>query len=478
MMRATGNLGLGVLVAFGVAACGGGESNDSAADTMGDSSGSGGGPGDGTTGGGTLDGGTLDDAGTTVGTTESVDETDTEGPPASEGAAWYFGADVDNNRWTVTIIDPTDPALVVAEMDVEDLATLSGPAPTGNGAGPNWADPVAGTDGSRIFVNARNVDKVAVFETTGFTLEAVLDVGASPVHIFNPNHGTEIWTHADTPGEFYVIDQTSLAVSDPVVASSMGGHGKLLYAEQLGTKYYATVVNDPGVYAIDGDTKTVGPLIELCGQPCEDDPMTPEDESLLTCGGTHYKVYDPAMNYAIFQCSGDTGGHYAFVDASDDTVVADLVPMAGGVAFSHGWEYTLLIDAEAGVQIWDTGAATHDPMMFDAVVDVPGTPYANGTDFHERGDGVWEAWLPQNDGTAIAVLDLSTYEMTEEIEIGPLSPPAGSTSASRRGIIGGHWYFTYNDDGIIVVDLDTHEVTQGPATSAPIQRVGWAGTGG
>lgn len=410
--------------------------------------------------------------------TGPIDGTSTGDVPSSGGTAWYLGADPDGNRWTVTVVDPTDPALVVMEMDVDDLAALSGPMPRGNGAGPNWADALPSTDQGRIFANARSVDKVAVFETTTFTLEAVLDVGAAPVHIFNPNQGNEIWTHADTPGEFYVIDQTSLSVSDPVVASSHGGHGKLLYAEQLGTKYYATEVNDPGVFPIDGDTLTVGPLIELCGQPCEDDPGTPDDESLLTCGGTHYKAFDPASGYAIFQCSGDTGGNYAFVDTSDDTVVADLVPMAGSVAFSHGWAYTLVIDADAGVQIWDSGADGHDVVTaFDGVVDVPGSPNATGTDFRERDDGVWEAWLPENQGTGLAVIDLSSYTMTEEIEIGPLSPAAGSTSASRRGIIGGHWFFTYNDDGIVIVDLDTHEVTQGPAPSAPVQRVTFAANG-
>jgi hypothetical protein len=75
----------------------------------------------------------------------------------------------------------------------------------------------------------------------------VLDVGERPVHLWNPNHGSEIWTHADGLGAFYVIDQTSLAVSDPVVAAlNDTGHGKLLYAEELGSKYYATNTNDPG----------------------------------------------------------------------------------------------------------------------------------------------------------------------------------------------------------------------------------------
>ncbi|MEZ4450856.1 MAG: hypothetical protein R3B09_15355 [Nannocystaceae bacterium] len=427
----------------------------------------------------TADTSTSTSTSTTETTSASATETDTgsetTGAPASKGTAWYFGADPDNNRWTITIVDPTDPALVVAEIEVSDLADLSGPS--GNSAGPNWSDGLPSTDQSRVFVNARSVDKVAVFETATFTLEAILDVGASPVHIFNPNLGGEIWTHADTPGSFYVIDQTSLAVSDPVVASAMGGHGKLLYAEQLGMKYYATEVNDPGVYAIDGATKTVGPLIPLCGQPCMDDPNTPEDESQNTCGGTHYKAYDPTMNLAIFQCSGDTSGHYAFVDASDDSVVADLVPMSGSVAFSHGWGYTLLIDADAGVQIWDAGAPGHDGMQFDGVVDVPGGPNATGTDFRMRGDGTWEAWLPENTGTKVAVVDLSTYALAEEIEIGVLSPPMGSTSVSRRGIIGGQWFFTYNDAGIVFVDLNTHEVTQGPAPAAPIQRVTFAGSG-
>jgi hypothetical protein len=60
------------------------------------------------------------------------------------------------------------------------------------------------------------------------------------------------------------------------------------------------------------------------------------------------------------------------------------------------------------------------------------------------------------------VLDLVTLDMTE-VEIGSLTPPAGGGHFSRRSAIGGGWFFNFNDDGIVFVNLETKEVVQGPA---------------
>lgn len=389
--------------------------------------------------------------------------------------AWYFIADPESNVWTVTIVDPTAPETALSSFSVDDLAVLSGPAGAGgNDQGPAWGDATASTNDGRIFVNAQSVNRVAVFDTHDRSLEAVLDVGERPVHLWNPNHGSEIWTHSDGLGAFYVIDQTSLAVSDPVVAAlNDTGHGKLLYAEELGNKYYATNTNDPGGFPIDGASRTAGDIITLCAQPCADDPITPEDESQLACGGTHDKVYNPTLNYAIFECSGAARGTFAFLDAETDIVVQDLVPMSGGIAHSDGNEYIFVIDetAEADqIKIWITSADGHDGISFDHMVTVGGQPSARGTVFHHNSDGAWDAWIPQTAGTKVAVLNLSTLEI-EEIEIGILTPPEGAGHASRRSVIGGQWFFTYSDAGIVIIDLETRAVTRGPATQGQVSRV-------
>ena len=63
-----------------------------------------------------------------------------------------------------------------------------------------------------------------------------------------------------------MIDPISLTVSEPVTAAldETGGHGKLLYAEELGTQYYATNTNNPGVFPINGDDKTTSEMVTLC----------------------------------------------------------------------------------------------------------------------------------------------------------------------------------------------------------------------
>lgn len=368
---------------------------------------------------------------------------------------WYFGSDAEANVWSVTILDSAaheDPDVLA----VDELAALSGSA--GNDAGPSWGDAILSSDGGRIFVNATTIDKVAVFDVASGSLEAVLDVGARPVHLYNPNHGDEIWTHADGEGAFYVIDQATLEVSGPVVAAlNDTGHGKLVYAESLGRKYFATNTNDPGAFVIDGEARSDGTHIPLCGAPCEDDPAA-------TCGGTHDKAYNPGMGWALFQCSGVSGGNYAFVDATTDEVVHDLVPIAGGIANTPGGEYILVIDGDL-VQIWDTGAADHDGLTFDVTLTLSGHPSDRGTEFRQTDDGGWQAWLPQNEGSKVIVVDLDSLA-TEEVEIGTLTPPAGAGHFARRSGLSDGLFFNANDDGIVMIDLETHALTQGPATDA------------
>jgi hypothetical protein len=394
------------------------------------------------------------------------------GPGEAHPGAWFFSTDSGTNTWYVTVVDPGAADLVVASFSVGELAALSGAA--GNGQGPEWADALPSTDGTRVFANAASIDSVAVFDVLSHSLEALLDVGERPLHMFNPNHGSEMWTHADGDGSFYALDQTTLAVSDAIVAARDGtGHGKLLYADALGTDYYATNTNDPGLFPIDGASRTVGSLITLCGVPCEDDPGTEQDEALGTCGGTHDKGYNPALNYVFAECSGAARGHYAFLDASSEAVVQDLVPMTGAISHSPGWKYILIIDARAAVdqvQVWDTGAAGHDGIAFDATVTLGGAPSARGTQYHQNARGEWEAWIPQNEGSQLGVLNLASMSL-DMIEIGTVTPPPGAGHFNRVSAIGGGYFYTFHDGGMVMVDLATRKVTQGPAILGDLARI-------
>lgn len=392
------------------------------------------------------------------------------GAPGVKARGYYFSQDAATNVWVVTVADPEAPEPVVATLTVDDLAAISGPA--GNNLGPSWGDAIPSPDGSRIFANASNADRTLVIEAATASIEAVLPVGGKPLHMYNPNDNNEIWTHNDTDGTFNVIDVDTLAVSPPVqVNLKKTGHGKLLYAKELGTDYFATNTSDPGGWSVDGTTRAAT-FIPLCAKPCEDDPATPEDESLKMCGGTHDKTYDPATNTAIFQCSGPTGGSVAFVDGTTKEVTQNLVPMAvSAFAFSHHKEYNLVFDTmNSVVNIWDTAAPEHSLSKFDATVTITGNASGRGTDFRQNDKGEWEAWIPQSTGTKLVRLNLKTLAM-EEIEIGTLSPPPGGSSATRRGWIAGSWFFTNNDAGLVMVHMDSMKIVTAPAPAGTIVRV-------
>jgi hypothetical protein len=416
-----------------------------------------------------------------AGTTGAGGDTSSSATSASTGTGgsearsrgYYFAVDTVANTWTVTVVDPTASKPVVATLVVDELAALTGSA--GNKLGPGWGDTIASPKGDRVFANASNADRTLVIETATPSVETVLKVGGKPLHIYNPNDNGEIWAHNDTDGSFSVIDTTTLAVAAPVVASlKNAGHGKLVYGSQLGTKYFATNTNDPGGFALDATTHAAT-FLSLCAIPCVDDPATPVDESLSKCGGTHDKAYNPKTNQIIFQCSGVTNGSVAFVDGTTSAVVKDLVPIVlGGFAKTHDSKYILAFDNGAdAVKIWDTAAAGHDGIKFDATATIKGGASVRGTSFVENALGEVEAWIPESTGTKLVILNLKTLAQTE-IEIGKLSPPPGSTSVTRRGEIAGDWYYTNSDTSLVMVNVKTRAVVQTALPSGSIQRINGA----
>lgn len=397
------------------------------------------------------------------------------GGSSSEGKSrgYYFAVDTAANAWTVTVVDPTTAKPTVTTFKVDELAAITGPA--GNKNGPGWGDAIASPDGKRIFANASTADRTLVIETATQSIETLLKVGAKPLHIYNPNDNKEIWAHNDSDGSFSVINTDTLAVSAPVVASLKStGHGKLVYGTQLGTKYFATNTNDPGGFALDAATHAAT-FLGLCAVPCVDDPATPADESLDKCGGTHDKAYNPKTNQIVFQCSGVTDGKVAFVDATTNAVVKDLVPIVlGGFARTHDSKYILAFENGANaVKIWDTDKPGHDGVAFDATATITGAASVRGTSFRENEKGEVEAWIPQSTGTKLVVLNLKTLEQAE-IEIGKLSPPPGSTSVTRRGEIAGDWFYTNSDAALVMVNVTTKAIVSAALPAGAIQRVNGA----
>lgn len=431
----------------------------------------------GATGGSTSTGSTTatSSSGTGGEATSSSSASTGTGGGSSEGKSrgYYFSVDTVANTWSVTVVDPTTAKPTVTTFKVDELAALTGPG--GNKSGPGWGDAIVSPDGKRVFANASNADRTLVIETATQSVETLLNVGKKPLHIYNPNDNKEIWAHNDSDGSFSVINTDTLAISATVVASLKStGHGKLVYGAPLGTKYFATNTNDPGGFALDAATHAAT-FLGLCAIPCVDDPATPADESLNKCGGTHDKAYNPKTNQIIFQCSGVTEGKLAFVDATTNAVVKDLVPAAlGGFARTHDAKYILAFDNGANaVKIWDTDKAGHDGVAFDATATIMGGASVRGTSFRENDKGEVEAWIPQSTGTKLVVLNLKTLDQAE-IEIGKLSPAPGSTSVTRRGEIAGNWFYTNSDTALVMVNVTTKAILSAPLPGGAIQRVNGA----
>lgn len=381
-----------------------------------------------------------------------------------------------DSRWVVSRFDPDGQRR--SSFSLMQLAARTAQKARDTASadlGPRWGDAVASPDGRRIFVNALNADALVVLDAVSGRVERTFefDWGDRPVHLYNPNHGREMWVHLDGKGSFFVVNAETLEVLAglgrlvPGTSPERGtGHGKLAYGRQRGEDYYATNTREPAVFAIDGANKSITGKLTVCGTPPVDDPTTPVNESLGPLeGGTHDKAFLPGPGLFAFQCTRGAG--YAFVNPATQTVVADKVPMTGSIAASPEGDVVVCINGDSDrhqVQVWESADPQDNGYRFDWTATVGGGPSAGGTHFHRRTDGVWEAWIPQTGGTELAVLDLKTRK-SEMIAIGRLTTPASARHFSRRGAMGAAAFYTYNDAGIVRVDVDTRT----PATLESVE---------
>ena len=370
---------------------------------------------------------------------------------------YYFWQDPETNTHGVTVANSdSDDFSVVKQFTIAELSEITAPENEGgNGEGAAWGDAVVSNDGSRIFVNARNADKVVVIDTATYKVETILDVGDRPVHSFI--YEDEIWVHVDGDGGFNIIDQNTLEVSEFIATNTVGtGHGKLLLSEELGVNTYVTNTAEPAIFPINLETREVGIPIEIGGG-------NPEI-------GTHDKGYDPATGLAFFQLTSDAG--FSFIDPQTNEVVLDQVPIIGRVAHTPNDEYILILNASAeenDVGIWNTTLDTHTQPEFDYEVTIGGGVSVNGTEFYLDGND-WEAWIPQTSGDNVAVLNLSTNEV-EYIDVGDLTIPEGARHFSRISEIDDDYFFTYSDEGGRRIDLDTYEVSDAISLGGEISRM-------
>jgi len=329
---------------------------------------------------------------------------------ATENVIYGFG------QGKIIVIEPESGTIVNEITDgLEDVS---------------WGDPIASPDNSLLFVNERTNAQVLVIDTAKQEIIERLDVGPRPVHLYNPNHGNEIWTHSDEEGAFYVINIETLEVTAVVEAALTGtGHGKLVYGEGLGNKAYATNTNDPAAFIIDLDAKEQIGVVELC--------LNDEGE-----GGTHAKAYSEVSGHVYIECTSIP--QTAIIDPESDELIGyldgkgQLFPLPGDA------QIAVMDKRQAQVRVID---ASTDEIA--ASIDVEGG--ADKISFYEQ-DGTTYGFTANTLAPDAAVIDFTTNEVVKRIAAGDIERPEGARFLHRGGTIGaGYAALPASGDGIVSI---------------------------
>ena len=395
-----------------------------------------------------------------------VAETASEGD-WSLGHTFVFADDTAQNKWAIAVFHPT--AGLVKTLEVPELAERTAKKAKElqtEDTGPGWSDVVLSKDQRRIFANAENADALVVIDVKNMAVERVFEFefGDRPFHSYLPNDGVEVWIHLDGKGAFFVLDSQTgvplnglgqlVSCTSPEVNQ---GHGKLLYGEGLGDKYFCTNSNEPAAFVLDAKTRAVTQKIPMCGTKPQDDPNTPEDESAGPLkGGTHDKAYLPGPHLAAIQCLGSAG--YSFINPDTMAVVEEGVDIVGGIAHSPDSEYVFNVNTtKEQVQVWDASDPEVNGHGFDFTLKIGGEPSAKGTQFRQTSDH-WQAWVPQTGGSDVAVVNLATRAVTL-VEIGASAMPGGALHLTRKSALGRAALYTHAAQRVLKIDYQTFKVT-------------------
>lgn len=296
-----------------------------------------------------------------------------------------------------------------------------------------WGDAARTPDGRLLFMNDQDGSEVVVFDTDKRQIVKRIPVGTRPTHIWNPHGGNEIWTHADREGKIYVIDATKLAVTAVIEKPSKEpGHGKLLWARDLGNKAYVTDTGTNRLYKVDLEAKKITGFVE-------------------TCQGTHGISYSEISKHVYVACGGSKT--VTVVDPATDTVVANL---------------------EGGGQVWPgayDGQLSHkEPMMLSPVGDkinmidpahdkvVGELAVGNvGTVKIKHMGGRTLAVAADNAEPLIYVMDVGSKTLVRRLGMGAHDPSAKAEAHEVNSTAGGHWFFNVRSaDGFLsIVDVET-----------------------
>ncbi|GAB6880676.1 hypothetical protein JCM17823_29500 [Halorubrum gandharaense] len=314
----------------------------------------------------------------------------------------------------------------IAAVDPETGEVL---ADTEDVSGVSWGDArqlsngdVYACDGSRA--------QAVVLDPATMTVEARIDVGPDPVHMFEPRPG-EAWVHSDDEGRFHVIDAAERTVVDTVDSGlDEGGHGKLVTHESLDGAAYGTNVTSAAATTIDVDAREQTGHVELCDG-----------------AGTHYGAYSPWNGHAYFEC---TDGRLAIVDTETDERL-DAREYGGGLYV--GAELLGIVDGNT-VHFLDATSAD-DERVASVELD-EGGPDTLG--FHEA-DGTTYAFAANTGTPDVTVIDVDAETIVDRIGAGDIERPDDADHLHRAATTGDGYYATPADaDGVLaVIDMAARE---------------------
>lgn len=178
---------------------------------------------------------------------------------------------------------PAHRAVVIANRGSGDISVLDPatdtvamtvPLP----AGPNAPEPMYVFDGkakNRVFVGDRANDRIVVFKSPGYHVEATVDVGAGVFHMWGDRRNGNLWVSCDIDDTLSVVDMQHLRVvaTVPLPADlvALGGHPHDVFVDPRGDRAWVTLVGVSGatdwVVGYDARTFTEVARAEVGGDP-------------------------------------------------------------------------------------------------------------------------------------------------------------------------------------------------------------------
>lgn len=350
------------------------------------------------------------------GTDETSTETDASTENASGDVAYAFGSNA------IAIIDPETGNVVEEITDGID--------------GYQWGDALPTRDQSHLLAIEETLTQVLIIDTETREIVDDLAIGPDATHLFYATEG-EIWAHADAEGTFYAIDTESHEVTETVVTGLENeGHGKLLYHEELGSKGYATNVNDPVAHVIDMESYERTNSIELGEE-----------------GGTHYKAYSPHNGLAYFERSGGVGTT-PVIDTETDEIVDEL-EFTGGMYPSPDEKLLGIIDHNE-IHFIDTTTKESEVV---GSVEIEGGPDA--LEYHDI-DGTRYGFTANTMNSKAVVIDIDALEVVNQIEAGDIERPEDAEHLHRSGVSGGGYFFTPAgaEGTVAVIDMEAQKLIE------------------